>query len=92
LEEEWAAGLNEAVSRLIGHEDMLCALVAPAGDRCQVVVARGGGSDLDCGALLREGLRELGGKGGGRPERAQGGYEGPAAAGVESLGRRLGLW
>jgi alanyl-tRNA synthetase len=49
------------------------ALIGVRAEKAHVIVARGAGSTLDSGALLREALAPLGGRGGGRPELAQGG-------------------
>ncbi len=43
------------------------------GDKTQVIVARGVGSTIDCAAIVKRVLTELGGRGGGQPEIAQGG-------------------
>ena len=48
------------------------------GDKTQVIVARGVGSTADCAAIVRRVLTELGGRGGGQPEIAQGGLADPA--------------
>jgi alanyl-tRNA synthetase len=37
-----------------------------------VLVARGDGAALDCGAFLKRAAAASGGRGGGRPERAEG--------------------
>lgn len=49
------------------------ALLGVAGDKAQLVFARANGLPFDMGALLREAVTLLGGRGGGRPEAAQGG-------------------
>ena len=54
------------------------ALLGLTGEKAQLVFARAAGLPYDMGALLREAVALLGGRGGGRPEAAQGG--GPAVA------------
>jgi alanyl-tRNA synthetase len=49
------------------------ALLGVASDKAQLVFARATGLPYDMGALLREAVALLGGRGGGRPEAAQGG-------------------
>lgn len=52
-----------------GHAAVLCAASAPAA----IVIARASDLTIDCGALLKRLTAQFGGKGGGRPELAQGG-------------------
>jgi alanyl-tRNA synthetase len=47
-------------------------LAAPGADGTPVVIARAAGSTLDCGALLRTVAAAAGGRGGGRPDHAEG--------------------
>jgi alanyl-tRNA synthetase len=54
-------------------------LVGAGGDRPQLIFTRADGVDLDAGALLREAAAAAGGRGGGRPDWAQGGVPAPAA-------------
>jgi alanyl-tRNA synthetase len=56
-------------------------LAAPSDEGTAVVIARAAGSALDCGKLLGELAKKTGGRGGGRPERAEGRL--PAGAGAE---------
>jgi alanyl-tRNA synthetase len=65
-----------AISQREGYTAVLIGLPAPSA----VVVARGAGSPHDSAALLRQLTDRFGGKGGGRPELAQGGgLQGDAA-------------
>ena len=67
-----AAGLKIIASRIVERPDFVVVLVsepAPAA----VVVARSAGLAHDAGALLRAIVTRHGGKGGGKPEMAQGG-------------------
>jgi len=50
-------------------EGMLGVLIGKDGT---VMISRGKGVDIDCGKLLRESASKVGGKGGGRPDFAQG--------------------
>nr|MDQ3368051.1 DHHA1 domain-containing protein [Myxococcota bacterium] len=52
-----------------GRDAILC---APEADGATVVVFRAAGSKLDCGAVFRQLAARLGGRGGGKPERAEG--------------------
>jgi alanyl-tRNA synthetase len=49
------------------------------GDKTQVLVARAPDSTVDCARILKQVLTELGGRGGGQPEIAQGGLPDEAA-------------
>ena len=55
---------------------MLC---APDDDGATVVLFRAPGSTLDCGALWKQLAAEVGGRGGGRAERAEGRLATPIA-------------
>lgn len=71
--EGWdVAGLKTIASTIVqrpGHVAVLLGTPAPA----SVVIARSAGVALDCAAVLRAVTEKFGGKGGGRPELAQGG-------------------
>ncbi|MBO6933685.1 MAG: alanyl-tRNA editing protein [Deltaproteobacteria bacterium] len=61
----------------------LVVLSAAVGDAFHVVATRGPASTVDCGALFRALAERCGGRGGGRPERAEGRMErAPTAADV----------
>ena len=65
-------GLKTIASAIVerdGHAAVLLGMPAP----CSVVVMRSAGTSLDCSALLRALTDRFGGKGGGRPDLAQGG-------------------
>lgn len=67
-----AAGLKTIAARIAERADHVAVLLgAPA--PAPLVVARAGGVPLDAGAVLRQLVERHGGKGGGRPELAQGG-------------------
>lgn len=78
------AALKTMASRIAerpGHVAILVGATAPA----PLVIARAAGVPLDCAAALRSLLERHGGKGGGRPELAQGGgVTSPAAEVIQS--------
>jgi alanyl-tRNA synthetase len=83
-----AAGLKTIASSIVsrpGHVVVLVSAPAPA----SIVVARSADGSIDSGALLKQLVASFGGKGGGRPELAQGGgLQGDAAA-IISAARNL---
>ena len=80
--------VKDAASRLIRRPGVVALLGADLGEgRATFVFARSGDVDLHMGQLLSQAAKPLGGKGGGRPDFAQGG--GPAEvlnAALEALG------
>jgi len=77
--------LVRAVAGRITMAGDLVALLAGAAEGGTIVLAaRGASSDFDCGALLKRAALATGGRGGGRPERAEGrlpaGIDWPAIA------------
>ena len=70
------AALKELASKLIEMDGVVALLGAKNGERCNFVFARSADMNLAMGKLLSEAAKPLGGKGGGRPDFAQGG--GPA--------------
>lgn len=66
-----------ALARLVAERGGV-ALLGLRADKAQLVFARAEGLPLDCGALLRQTLAALGGRGGGQPGLAQGGLPDPA--------------
>jgi alanyl-tRNA synthetase len=83
-----ANGLKTIASRIVersGHVAVLVGDPAPA----PIVVARAAGVTLDSSALLRKLIERHGGKGGGRPELAQGGGLTSPAADVLQSARSL---
>jgi alanyl-tRNA synthetase len=77
--EEWdAAGLKSIASVAIARPDVTVVLVS-AQRPCAVVVARSPGVGLDANRILRELAVRFHGRGGGKPELAQGGgFDAPA--------------
>ena len=66
-------GLRELVSRLIEQPRVAALLGAAAGDQAIYVFGRSADVDAAMGDLLRESAKPYGGKGGGKPDFAQGG-------------------
>lgn len=65
--------LKELASKLIEQPGVVALLGAAAGTRANFVFARSADVEADMGALLRRAAAASGGKGGGRPDFAQGG-------------------
>ncbi len=82
-------GLKQIASELAsrpGHVAVLTTATEPV----SVVVARSNGVAQDSGAILKKLVEQFGGKGGGRPELAQGGgMKGPAAAILDFVRNRV---
>lgn len=68
-----AALLKDVASQLIKSPGCVALLGAPAGDGAVFVFARSQDVDIAMGPLLGRAAKALGGKGGGRPDFAQGG-------------------
>ena len=73
-----ANSLRDLASALIERENTIALLAAKSGDTAIFVFGAAPGCPLNMGRLLSESVKPLGGKGGGRPDFAQGG--GPLAA------------
>jgi len=65
--------LRDLVSKLIEQPGVIALMGAPNGEQNIYVFGRSADVDRNMGALLRDSARPLGGKGGGRPDFAQGG-------------------
>ena len=68
-----AGGLRDLASRLIENPGVIALLGAMNGDQAVYVFGRAADVDRNMGNLLRDSAKSLGGKGGGRPDFAQGG-------------------
>lgn len=68
-----AALLKEMVSKLIEQPGVIALLGASNGEQKLYVFGRSADVNANMGALLRDAARPLGGKGGGKPDFAQGG-------------------
>lgn len=81
------AMLRTLAGRLASRADVVafCASRDPQSGDWSIVVQRGASATIDCGAWLRSTAAVQGGRGGGRPERAEGRLAG--AASIENLAR-----
>ncbi len=61
-----------SVASKLAQGSRLVALSSIEGGAQHTIIARGPDADVNCGALLREVAKQLGGGGGGRPEKAEG--------------------
>ena len=68
------------LAQVISASRSAVVLFAVTGDPVKLVFARSEDQSVDVGALLKETVREFGGKGGGRPIMAEGGVPGGVAA------------
>jgi alanyl-tRNA synthetase len=70
--------LKHLAQRLVAHPQTVALLATghQAGDKSYFTFARSADLDLDMGALVRHACEAIGGRGGGRPEFAQGGGPG----------------
>ena len=68
-------GLKTIASAIAEHSGCVAALVAP-GSPNAIVIARHPAAPTDSAAVLKQVVQKFGGKGGGRPELAQGGLQG----------------
>ena len=67
------ADLLRAVAKRIVEQPRAVAILAGRDeDGAPVVLARGSASDFDCGGFLKRAAQAAGGRGGGRPDRAEG--------------------
>jgi alanyl-tRNA synthetase len=74
------AALRALAGRLVARPDIVAVCAArdeDSGD-VQLVVQRGASAAFDCGAWFKEASRTYGGRGGGRPDRAEGRLPGAA--------------
>jgi len=65
--------LRDLTSELIKQPGVIALMGAKSGDQAIYVFGRSADVDVNMGTLLRDSARPLGGKGGGRPDFAQGG-------------------
>jgi alanyl-tRNA synthetase len=66
------AFLRAVAKRITGEPKLVALLAARTADGHMVLAARGEGSDFDCGAFVKRAAGAHGGRGGGRPETAEG--------------------
>jgi len=86
LDEDEALAVPTAVRLLTKHEGTFVGLITVDGDRGALTVARSDDLEIDASTVLREVLTPVGGRGGGRPDHARGGF--PAAE-VDAVRRAL---
>jgi alanyl-tRNA synthetase len=70
--------LRALATRITAAPDAVAFLAGRGPDGLAVLVARGSASRFDCGAFLKSAAAQAGGRGGGRPERAEGRLPGDA--------------
>lgn len=66
------AGLLKMIAERLAEGDRVVALASTSAVGIDVVIARGPASSVSCGALFKSVAQASGGRGGGRPEHAQG--------------------
>jgi alanyl-tRNA synthetase len=64
--------LRHVATRVTADERAVALLAAKGPEGLSVVIARGAASTFDCGAFLKRAATASGGRGGGRPDRAEG--------------------
>lgn len=64
--------LQKTAAELLGNGATVALLAAPDGDQVRLLFGRSKDLELDMGSVLREAAALMGGKGGGRPDFAQG--------------------
>jgi len=64
--------LRQVAKRITAEPELVALLAARGPEGTQVLVARGASSPFDCGAFLRRLAQAAGGRGGGKPDRAEG--------------------
>ncbi len=76
--------MRAVAKRITGSPMRVCLLATPVGDGTQIIAARGEQADFDCGAFVKKAATSAGGRGGGRPDHAEGrlpsGVDWPALA------------
>lgn len=64
--------LRAIAARVTAHPGAVALLAGRLPDGMAVMAARGAGSTFDCGAFVKRAAAQAGGRGGGRPDRAEG--------------------
>ena len=83
-----AVALKTLAQAIVSEPGMVVVLVGD-GSPAPLVVARSADVAVDAGAWLKRAVAELGGRGGGRPEMAQGGVEAAADAVIDFARRTI---
>jgi alanyl-tRNA synthetase len=86
----WDAGAIKTLASALTAEAGVVAIVVGEGDPAPVVAARSAGVAFDCGAWMKRVTAVLGGRGGGKPELAQGGVAASAGAILDHARASLG--
>jgi alanyl-tRNA synthetase len=79
----WDAAAIKTLATALTSEPGVVAIVAGEGQPTPVVASRSAGVTFDCGAWMKSVTAALGGRGGGKPELAQGGVAARAEAILE---------
>jgi len=64
--------LRAVAKRITAEPTRVCLLASTGGDGMHVLVARGERSTFECGVFVKKAATSAGGRGGGRPDRAEG--------------------
>lgn len=67
-----AAVIREVAKRVCQSPGAVCLLAAHSAEATHVIAMRGGAASFDCGAFIQRVAAATGGRGGGRPDRAEG--------------------
>ena len=67
-----SAVLRAVAKRITASPTRVCLLASAGGDGTHVMVARGESATFDCGGFVKRAAAATGGRGGGRPDRAEG--------------------
>jgi alanyl-tRNA synthetase len=87
--EGWDAAGLKAMAAAAGREPRVAVVLVSDVPPCAIVVARGAGAALDAGKVVKTLASQFGGRGGGRPELAQGGGLDAAPAAILAAARPL---
>jgi alanyl-tRNA synthetase len=85
----WDAAALKVLAAAVVSEPGFAVVLVGDGQPAPVVVARSADVTLDAGAWIKQATAELGGRGGGRPELAQGGIPADAASIITFASRTL---
>jgi alanyl-tRNA synthetase len=85
--EGWdAQGIKAIAASITAADPHAFVALFTASSPAQVVIARGAASAIDAGSVLKEMAAKFGGKGGGKPDLAQGGgFNAPTAELIEHI-------
>jgi len=86
----WDAAALKTLAQAVVNEPGFVAVLVGEGQPAPVVIARSADVGVDASVWLRRATAELGGRGGGRPELAQGGIDATSARILEFVRHTLG--